>query len=138
MAKNNFLGQIAISMVGGVWAYLTFFVVPVLVAEGVGPIEAIKRSKGMFTRTWGNQFAASFGFGLVYLLAAVGAFIPSAILFFIHPILGIAGGAFFFAIALGSVAALEGIFKAALYQHAAGETTVEFDTTTLSGAYRAL
>ncbi len=138
MAKHNFLGQIAVSMVGGVWAYVTFFVVPVLVAEGIGPIEAIKRSKAMFTRTWGNQFAASFGFGIVYLLAVVGAFLPSAALFFIHPILGIAGGAFFFAIALGSVAAMEGIFKAALYQYAAGETPAEFDTATLSSAYRAL
>lgn len=138
MAKDNFLGQIAVSMVGGVWAYLTFFVVPVLVAEGLGPIEAVKRSKAMFARTWGNQFAASFGFGLVYMLAALAAFLPSAALFFLHPILGIAGGAFFFALALGSVAAMEGIFKAALYQYAAGETPVEFDTATLSSAYRAL
>ena len=138
MARDNFLGQIAVSMVGGVWAYLTFFVVPVLVAEGLGPIEAVKRSKAMFARTWGNQFAASFGFGLVYMLAALAAFLPSAALFFIHPILGIAGGAFFFALALGSVAAMEGIFKAALYQYAAGETPVEFDTATLSSAYRAL
>jgi hypothetical protein len=138
MAKDNFLGQIAVSMVGGVWAYLTFFVIPVLVAEELGPIAAFKRSKEMFSRTWGNQFAASFGFGLVYMLAVLAALIPSALLFFIHPFLGIAGGAFFFAIALGGVAAMEGIFKAALYQYAAGETATEFDQTVLSSAYRAL
>ncbi len=138
MARNNFLGQIAVSMVGGVWAYLTFFVVPVLVAEGVGPIEAFKRSKDMFTKTWGRQFAASFGFGLVYLLAMLIALVPTALLFFIHPILGIGAGAFLFAIAFGTVASMEGIFKAALYQYAAGETPVEFDTATLSSAYRAL
>jgi hypothetical protein len=138
MAKDNFLGQIAVSMVGGIWAYLTFFVVPVLVAEGVGPIEAFKRSKAMFTKTWGRQFAASFGFGLVYLLAGLIAAIPTAAFFFIHPILGIAVGAFLFAIALGTVAAMEGIFKAALYEYANGEVPMEFDTPTLSGAYRAL
>ena len=35
-SRDNFLGQIALSIVGGVWAYLTFFVVPVLVAEETG------------------------------------------------------------------------------------------------------
>ena len=136
--RFGFLGEIAVSAVGGVWAYLTFFVVPVLVAEGLGPIEAFKRSKSMFTKTWGRQFTASFGFGLVYLLAVLIALIPTAIMFFIHPILGIAVGAFLFAIALGTVAAMEGIFKAALYEYANGEAPMEFDTPTLSGAYRAL
>lgn len=137
--RFGFLGGIAVSMVGGVWAYLTFFVIPVLVAEGLGPIAAFKRSKAMFTQTWGRQFAASFGFGLVYLLAVVAAFVPTAVLFFIHPILGVAGGAIFFAMALGTVAAMEGIFKAALYQYANGESPTDlFDRNTLSSAYRAL
>ncbi len=138
MARNNFLGQIAVSIVGGVWAYLTFFVVPVLVAEGVGPIEAFKRSKGMFTKTWGRQVSASFGFGLVYLVAGIAALVPTAALFFIHPVLGVAGGALFFGVALGAVAAMEGIFKAALYEFANGENPLEFDRETLSSAYGAL
>ena len=136
--RFGFLGEIAVSVVGGVWAYLTFFVVPVLVAEGLGPIAAFQRSKSMFTRTWGRQFAASFGFGLMYILAGIAALIPTAVLFFIHPILGVAGGAIFFALALGTVAAMEGIFKAALYQFANGEAPLEFDRDTLAGAYRAI
>ena len=136
--RFGFLGQIAVSAVGGVWAYMTFFVIPVLVAEGVGPIEAFSRSKSMFMKTWGRQFAASFGFGLVYLLAVVAAVIPSAALFFIHPILGVAGGAILFALALGTVAAMEGIFKAALYEFANGESPLDFDRETLSSAYSEL
>ena len=133
--RFGFLGQIAVSLVGGVWAYLTFFVIPVLVAEGLGPIAAFKRSKSMFTQTWGQQASSSFGFGLVYVLAAVAAFVPTFVLFIVHPILGVAGGAIFFSIALGGVAAMEGIFKAALYEFANGESPQEFDRQTLSSAY---
>ncbi len=117
---------------------MTFFVVPVLVAEGVGPIEAIKRSGSMFTRSWGRQFTASFGFGIVYIVAALIAFIPAALIFTIAPVVGIVVGVFTVSIAMGTVQALEGIFKAALYEFANGETPLEFDRNDLEGAYRAL
>jgi len=135
---DNFIGRLAISMVGGVWAYMTFFVVPVLVSEGIGPIGAVKRSSGLFRATWGRQVAAGFGFGIVYLLGALAAAAVTAVLFFVHPILGVAGGAIVFAIALGTVAAMEGVFKAALYEFAMGESPMGFDRGTLSSAYRAL
>jgi hypothetical protein len=135
---DNFLGRIAISLVGGVWAYMTFFVVPALVAEGIGPIEAIKRSGSLFRGTWGRQFTASFGFGLVYIVAVLIAFIPAALVFVIAPVAGIVLGVFTMAIAIGTVQALEGVFKAALYEFANGETPAEFDRNDLQGAYRAL
>lgn len=136
--KGNFIGQIILSMVGGVWAYLTFFVTPVLVAEGVGPIGAVKRSSSLFRETWGRQFAASFGFGIVYFGAMLIAIVPAALLFMVTPIAGIAVGALTIPIAIGTVQAMEGIFKAALYEYALGESPLEFDHNTLSGAYRAL
>jgi hypothetical protein len=135
---DNFIGRIALSIVGGVWAYMTFFVVPVLVSEGIGPVAAIKRSSGLFRETWGRQVTASFGFGLVYIVGGLAAAAVTAVLFFVHPILGVAGGAIAFAAALGTVAAMEGIFKAALYEHTMGESPQGFDRGTLSGAYRAL
>ena len=135
---DNFLGQIAISLVGGAWAYMTFFVVPVLVAEGIGPIGAIKRSGGLFRRTWGRQAISSFGFGLVYIVAALVAFLPAALVFSIAPIAGIALGALLIPLAIGTVQAMEGIFKAALYEFALGESPLEFDRNTLSSAYRGL
>ena len=58
---DSFIGRFVIGIVGAVWAYMTFFVVPILIVEGVGPIEAIKRSKGYFTRTWGEQLVSGFG-----------------------------------------------------------------------------
>ena len=135
---DNFLGRILLSFIGGAWAVTTFFVVPVLVAEDLGPIEAIKRSGSLLRETWGRQIAASFGFGFVYFVGILGAVAVAALLFFIHPIVGFVGGALLFAMVLGILAAMEGIFKAALYEFARGETPLGFDRNTLSSAYRAL
>ena len=70
-SRDNIIGQIALSIVGGVWAYLTFFVVPVLVAESIGPIAAIRRSSSLFKRTWGDQVVANFGFSIVGFVAII-------------------------------------------------------------------
>ena len=135
---DNFLGRLLLSFIGGAWAVVTFFVVPVLVAEDLGPIQAIKRSGSLLRETWGRQVAASFGFGIVYVVGILGAVAAAAVLFFIHPIVGFIGGALLFTLVLGVVAAMEGIFKAALYEFAKGETPLGFDRNTLSSAYRAL
>jgi hypothetical protein len=42
--RLGFLASILGGILDAVWAIATFFVVPVLMVEGVGPIEAIKRS----------------------------------------------------------------------------------------------
>ncbi len=136
--SDNMLGQIATSIAGAAWAYATFFVVPVLVAEGIGPIAAIKRSGSLFRQTWGRQFVASFGFGIVYIIAMLIAFLPAALLFAIMPVLGIVVGVLLVALAMATVAALEGIFKAALYDYAIGEPPEEFDSATLQSAYRSM
>ena len=136
--RGGIAGSIA-SMIGGVaWGLATFFVIPVLVSEGVGPIEGIRRSAGLLRQTWGNQVTASFGFMIVGLLGILVAIIPAALLFFVHPLLGIAVGVPLVALAIGTVQALEGIFKAALYDYARGEQPHGFDRDTLAGAYRAM
>ena len=136
--RGGIAGSIA-SMIGGVaWGLATFFVIPVLVSEGVGPIEAIKRSAGLLRQTWGRQAVASFGFMIVGLLGVLVAIVPAALLFFVHPLLGIVVGVPLVALAIGTVQALEGIFKAALYDYARGEQPHGFDRDTLAGAYRAM
>jgi hypothetical protein len=130
--------RIAIAIVGGIWAYMTFFVVPIMVAERLGTIAAIKRSKALFRQTWGNQAVAGFGFGLIYL----GTFLLTAAvavpLGMVYPLLGIIAGAAVFSVTFGTVAAMEGIFKAALYGFAAGKPSAAFDDATLRSAYRAM
>jgi len=136
--SEGILGQIAISIAGGVWAYMTFFVVPMMVVEGVGPVQAIKRSGSLFKETWGQQAVSSFGFGIVYIGAVLVAVLPVAVLFAVSPVLALVVGLPLIAMAIGIVQALEGIFKAALYEFARGGTPQGFEGTVLRDAYRAM
>ncbi len=129
-------GAIASAIGGMAWDFATFLVIPVLVAEGVGPIEAIRRSASLLRRTWGRQVAASFGFSIMVLIAGGGAALLAVLLFLVHPVLGIGVGVPLVALAIGMVAALEGIFRAALYDYAMGQTPHGFDTATLASAWQ--
>lgn len=132
------LMRVAIAIVGGVWAYMTFFVVPVMVAERLGPVAAIKRSSALFRQTWGQQAASSFGFGLIYVGAVLVTAAVAVPLMMVYPLLGIIAGGAVFAVTFGAVAAMEGIFKAALFRFASGQHAAGFEDATLRSAYRAL
>lgn len=60
--------RIIIGMLGLAWSILTIFVVPVLVYEGLGPIDAIKKSAQVIKHTWGESLIKSIGLGLVQFL----------------------------------------------------------------------
>ena len=65
------LGRIVIGFVGMAWAVVTFLVLPIIVIEGLGVGDAVKRSVDMFKRTWGENLAAQVGFGLIGVIAAL-------------------------------------------------------------------
>ena len=65
------LGRVIISLVGFAWNVATYLVVPVLVVEGVGPLDAIKRSVTLLKKTWGEQIAGGIGVNLIFGLAAL-------------------------------------------------------------------
>ncbi|MCY3506334.1 MAG: DUF6159 family protein [Chloroflexi bacterium] len=133
--RGGIAGQVA-SMLGGIaWSLATFFVIPLLVAEGIGPIEAIRRSSSLLRDTWGRQIAASFGFGIVTIGAIIVAAIPGLLLALVHPLLGLAVGIPLVGLAWATVTSLEGIFKAALYDYAIGKDPHGFDRATLQSAY---
>lgn len=142
MARENSHGVmrivavILVALLQTAWAYITFFVIPVLVVERVGPISAIRRSGSLLRRSWGEQLTASFSFFLIYLLAIVIVAIPVIVLVFIAPVAAIIVGVILGGIAIASVAAMEGIFKAALYEWVSeGKGSEWFDRQLLSNAY---
>jgi hypothetical protein len=66
-------GQIVSSIVGGLadfaWTVATFFVIPVIALEGLGPKDAIKRSSAVLRERWGEGVTGSFAIGgIVFLL----------------------------------------------------------------------
>jgi hypothetical protein len=70
-AIENYLGFLG-KLLGGLlqlsWAVITYFVVPVLVAEKVGPITAIKRSSAILRAKWGESLAGEARIGLLGIL----------------------------------------------------------------------
>jgi len=128
--RAGIVGRVVIGIIGIAWSLVTFLVIPVLVIENVGVVDAVKRSGTLFKRTWGENMAAQVGFGLLGLLAALPAIAVVALGF------NAGGAAAVVAIAIGVgwlllvtlvLAALNGIFQTALYRYASGLDTGAFD-----------
>lgn len=134
------LGRFVVGLVGVAWSLVTFLVIPILVIEDIGVVDAVKRSGSLFKRTWGENVAAQFGFGLLGFLAVLPA-VPVIML-------GIAAGGALLALAVVLaalwivvtavvLAALNGIFQTALYHFAVdGEVPGGyFPAETFAGAF---
>lgn len=66
------------SLAGVAWSVTTFFVIPVLALEGLGPGAAMRRSVSLIRERWGEGLVGSAAIGLaVFLVAAL----PLAVLF---------------------------------------------------------
>jgi hypothetical protein len=72
--RLSWLGKIAIGLVGMVWSMAIYFVVPVLAAERVGPIEAVKRSSKILMKTWGESLVGNISMGVISFLFCLPAF----------------------------------------------------------------
>jgi hypothetical protein len=77
--RLGFLG----AMLGGLlefgWAVTTYFVVPVVVVDGLGPIAAVKRSAEILKRTWGESLGGEGGLGVIAFAASLPAFVAIAL-----------------------------------------------------------
>jgi hypothetical protein len=142
--RLGFIGRLLGLGVGLAWTIMTFLVVPVLAAEGVGPIAAIEKSASLLRRSWGENLIGSAGISLV-MSAAVAAVM----------LVGIGGGllsldrgeiataVLLFAasvpLVLGLVligAALSAVYQAAVYYYAvAGEPPRGFDRDLLRSTF---
>ena len=140
---NNFIVRMVGSLLGVAWTMASFLVVPVLVQQNVGPIDAIKRSVELLKRTWGENAIGNVGIGLVFgigmfVLVAVGlvavvmaAQVSVALAVTLAVFLVLA------ALTLGIVqSALAGIYSAALYSYASvGEAPAGFAGTGLQTVF---
>lgn len=143
--RGGVIGRIVVSLIGFAWNIATYLVVPVLVVEEVGPVEAIKRSAGLLRKTWGEQLVGNFGLGAVFGLITVGLIVLMIPLIVVAAALEnfvlIIGVIVLFVMAfvlLGLVnSALSGIYAAAVYNYAAnGKTGDFFDPALIKNAFR--
>jgi hypothetical protein len=140
--KSEWVGQLVAGIIGTVWAVATYLAVPILAVEGVGPVEALKRSAALIRRTWGEGLAGNFGLGLIgflmhlpgFLLIVLGgfAFSKTVPLGVALVVLGV------FAILAASIvlSTLKQIFIAGLYIYATEERVPSgFSADLMRGAF---
>ncbi len=140
---NNFLVRMIGSGLGVAWTLSTFLVVPVLVQQNVGPIEAIKQSVNLLKRTWGENAIGNVGLGLVFGLIMFGVIIVGVLLVILAAsvsaglAIAIAVLVVLAAVGLGIIqSALAGIYSAALYRYATvGEAPAGFEGTGMQRAF---
>jgi hypothetical protein len=137
--RAGIVGRIVGAFAGMAWSVVTFLVLPILVFEGIGPIDAVKRSGQLFRKTWGENLIANAGIGLATMIVGIVGAIPLFLLVMVGgpvAVVGIAALVVWF-LAVGLVSAtLTGILQTALYRFATGEAVPGFDGTLLRGAFR--
>lgn len=134
------VGTIVARLVGLAWNLVTFLVVPILVLEDLGVGGALKRSKDLFKKTWGENVIGQFGLGAVGFLLMI----PGLLLLGVGAAIGTAGiivlgaiGVIWLIAAAVVVSALSGIYRTALYHYAAyGQVPGEFSGIDFEQAFR--
>lgn len=138
--RFGIVGTIVARLVGLAWQLVTFLVVPILVLEDLGVGDALKRSKDLFKRTWGENVIGQFGLGIVGFLLML----PGLVLVGVGAAIGTAGivllgtvGVIWLIAAAVVVSALSGIYRTALYHYAAsGQVPGEFSGIDFDQAFR--
>lgn len=145
LRERGILGQIVAGLFGLAWNVATYLVVPILVIENVGPVEAIRRSTALLKKTWGEQIVGNIGIGavfglIIFLVIVLGiplivfaaatqsaAIIIAAIVLLVLVVIG-----------LGLISsALNGIYIAAVYQYAStGDGGTYFGEDQIRNAFR--
>lgn len=122
------LGRIVTGLVGAAWGLVTFLVVPVVALEGLGPLEALRRSGALFRERWGEQMVGQVSISGIVMLAAL---VPAGLLLAlatlgpgegIGPFEIVAIAAAILVVIVASVlgSAARAVFSVALLRYAAG------------------
>ncbi len=142
---NEKAGYFIAAILGTAWTALTYFVVPVVVMEGVGPITAIKRSVGTLKSTWGEALVGNFSMGILAFLVIIPAGILVGVLGAMAYAAGnvimvgllIAVAVLIMVIAFAATGAADVVFKALLYNHATGRSVpANVDQSVFQDAFR--
>jgi hypothetical protein len=148
LLSENGLGRLVASVLtslaGAAWAIATFFVLPILALEGVGPKEAFTRSAHVIRERWGEGLVGAGSIsGLVIvcaMLPAIGLGVLGVVVASTTPAAGIALiaiAAIVFVCAAILASTLNVIFRVALYRFATeGRVVVGFDGAALEGAFQ--
>ncbi|MFH0815830.1 MAG: DUF6159 family protein [Methanobacteriota archaeon] len=144
--KGGIIGKIVSGIAGMAWSIATYFVVPILIYEGLTPWKAVKRSVAVLRGAWGEALIGNMGTGLIFFLLAIVGIVPLALgilsqsLIILVVCVFIAVAYWIFIAVLSS--AVESVLLAALYRYAVtGKLAEDFagsvppPQNVVSGAY---
>lgn len=136
--------QIIRSMIGAAWTVVALFVVPAMVYDNLGPIDALKRSVEVLRHTWGESLVRHYGMGLATFVCVIpGALlvVGGALLLSVSATLGVicmVAGALVIGVVVYFFSVLNAVFNTALYHFATqqGQIPAGWDGSLLRGAFR--
>ena len=144
---QGLLEEVAGAIMGAVadvaWAVATFFVIPVIALEGLGPREALKTSAHVVKKRWGEGVVGSSAIGLITFFVAI---VPACVVMFLGVVLlgsSVVGGGLLitigilvFVIALLFQTTIMAVFRVALYRYATEDQVFAgFDRDALESAF---
>lgn len=145
LEQNEKIGRFISAILGSAWTALTYFVVPVITMEGLGPVGAFKRSTRILREQWGTALVGNFSLGVISFLIMLPAILLGGGLIFLGVNSGsmvatlAAAGAGVLCILFAGAAssAADMIFKSYLYTFATGNRLPEnVDDHYFSQAFR--
>jgi len=143
--RLGILGSILGFLGGLAWAIASFLVVPVVVAEDLGPVASIQRSAHLIKSTWGTSLRTTLRFGFIQfalmlvpaVVAVIGIIAVASgsngvaavgVLLLVCAVVGFIGLAMVFT-AIGSYA------RALIYRYATGRPVPGIDPTLFAGVF---
>ena len=122
------LGKIITGLIGIVFSVATFFVVPIIAYENLGPIDAFKRSTQLMKQKWGESLSATFSMGLIQMLVFLIVIIPFAIIaMYINILLGAGLAIMATFIVFAVFSAAQTIFVSSVYHNVTGTIDDHFN-----------
>jgi hypothetical protein len=138
-------GALIAAVLGSAWTALAYFVVPVIVTDGVGPVEAFKRSVRTLKSTWGTALVGNFSMGFFSFLLMLPVLLVLFVLFGLavayESSIGLVAVVLLaipvFMLLAATTTAAGTVFRTYLYAYATGRTVPEdLDTSRFGDAFR--
>ncbi|MCE5296366.1 MAG: DUF6159 family protein [Euryarchaeota archaeon] len=74
--RSGVAGKIVTGFIGAARSIATYFVLPIMAFENIGPFQAIEGSLWMFKRTWGESLPSNLGMGSIFFAPALLGIVP--------------------------------------------------------------
>ncbi|HEX7353352.1 MAG TPA: DUF6159 family protein [Mycobacteriales bacterium] len=135
-SRGGVLGRVGGWFLDVAWAVATAFALPVIIVEGTGPFDSLKRSSSIIKARWGDAVGTYAGASILFLPAYLVALVVGFVLIAVSPALGIAVLVSAFLLLSVLAACVSAIARAALYQYATTGQSPLIDPALASAAFQ--